>query len=294
MMKRTVLKKGLNLLLVGGLLVTAATPDGKAQSSYSFSGDAAMVSKYIWRGQRLTNDWSLQPSMTMGVGGFSFNVWGNLDLTAVNEGDSLFLRENPLAPAGDHAGLKGKFSEVDYTFSYAHSFEEVSIDVGTIFYTFPERSASLASTTEIYGSVSLDAVPLAPSATLYIDVDETGASGDTGIYFLLAAGHSLPFAHNVFSGLDLSASLAFVNGGFGQFYYGADEAGTHDVSLTLSLPITLGESVSASAFLTYSGLIGSFRDYQFQDPRDLLLGTAQSPSDLADTVWGGLTLSLGF
>ena len=294
MMKRTVLKKGLNLLLVGGLLVTAATPDGKAQSSYSFSGDAAMVSKYIWRGQRLTNDWSLQPSMTMGVGGFSFNVWGNLDLTAVNEGDSLFLRENPLAPAGDHAGLKGKFSEVDYTFSYAHSFEEVSIDVGTIFYTFPERSASLASTTEIYGSVSLDAVPLAPSATLYIDVDETGASGDTGIYFLLAAGHSLPFAHNVFSGLDLSASLAFVNGGFGQFYYGADEAGAHDASITLSLPITLGESVSASAFVTYSTLLGSFRDYQFQDPRAVFLGTAGSPAAFADTVWGGLSLSLGF
>ena len=294
MMKRTVLKKGLNLLLVGGLLVTAATPDGKAQSSYSFSGDAAMVSKYIWRGQRLTNDWSLQPSMTMGVGGFSFNVWGNLDLTAVNEGDSLFLRENPLAPAGDHAGLKGKFSEVDYTFSYAHSFEEVSIDVGTIFYTFPERSASLASTTEIYGSVSLDAVPLAPSATLYIDMDETGASGDTGIYFLLGAGHSLPFAHNVFSGLDLSASLAFVNGGFSQFYYGADEAGAHDASITLSLPITLGESVSASAFVTYSTLLGSFRDYQFQDPRAVFLGTAGSPAAFADTVWGGLSLSLGF
>ena len=294
MMKRTVLKKGLNLLLAGGLLVTVATPEAKAQSSFSFSGDAAMVSKYIWRGQRLTNDWSLQPSMTMGVGGFSFNVWGNMDLTAVNEGDSLFLRENPLAPAGDHAGLKGKFSEVDYTFSYAHSFEEVSIDVGTIFYTFPERSASLASTTEIYGSVSLDAVPLAPSATLYIDVDETGASGDTGIYFLLAAGHSLPFAHNVFSGLDLSASLAFVNGGFGQFYYGADEAGAHDVSLTLSLPITLGESVSASAFVTYSTLLGSFRDYQFQDPRAVFLGTAGSPAAFADTVWGGLSLSLGF
>ena len=291
MIKRTVFEKGLNLLLAGGLLLTAVTLDAKAQPSYSFSGDAALVSKYIWRGQRLTNDWSLQPSMTTGIGGFSFNVWGNMDLTAVNEGDALFLPQNPTTP-GD-AGLKGKFSEVDYTFSYAHSFEEVSVDVGTIFYAFPERSASLATTTEIYGSLSLD-VPLAPSATLYLDVDETGASGDSGMYFLLAAGHSVPFNHEVFTGLDLSASLAFVNGGFSQFYYGADKAGAHDVNLTVSLPVTLGENVSASIFLSYSGLIGDFQDYQFTDPRQTLLGTPQTPSDLANTVWGGLALSLGF
>ena len=236
------LKKSVDLLLLGFFITTGLS---QAQPSYSFSGDAALVSKYIWRGQRLTNDWSLQPSMTMGIGGFSFNVWGNMDLTAVNEGDALFLPQNPTTP-GD-AGLKGKFSEVDYTFSYVHSFEEVSVDVGTIFYAFPERSASLATTTEIYGSLSLD-VPLAPSATLYLDVDETGASGDSGMYFLLAAGHSVPFNHEVFTGLDLSASLAFVNGGFSQFYYGADKAGAHDVNLTVSLPITLGENVSASIF----------------------------------------------
>ena len=285
------LNKTVNLLLLGSFITTGLAQD--SGPSYSFSGDAALVSKYIWRGQRLTNAPSLQPSMTMGIGGFSLNVWGNMDLTAVNEGDALFLPENPTTPG--NAGLKGKFTEVDYAFSYAHSFEAVSIDVGTIFYAFPERSASLATTTEIYGSLSLDTIPLAPSATLYIDVDETRASGgDTGIYFLLAAGHSVPFDHEVFTGLDLSASLAFVNGGFSQFYYGADQTGAHDLNLTVSLPITLGENVSASMFLSYSGLVGSFKDDQYQDPRKVLLGTAASPSDLANTVWGGLTLSLGF
>ena len=261
---------------------------------YSFSGDSAMVSKYIWRGQRLTNDWSLQPSVTLGIGGFSLNVWGTVDLTAVNEGDSLFLPQNPLAPPGDHNGLRGKFSEVDYTFSYAQSFEKVSIDVGTIFYAFPERSASLPATAELYWGVTLDAVPLAPSATLYVDVDETGDAGSTGVYFLLGAGHSFSFPHNVFPGLDLSGSLAFVNGGFGEFYYGASEAGAHDANFTISLPITLGESWSASGFLSYSALLGDFRDYQFQDPREVLRGTAGSPASFADTVWGGFTLSLAF
>ena len=281
-----------------GVLLACAVGTSTAQDTdsfpLSFSGDAAVVSKYIWRGQRLTNDWSLQPAMTLGVGNFSFNVWGNMDLTAVNPGDALFSPEDPSAPPGSHSGLKGKFSEVDYTFSYAHSIEDISIDVGAIFYTFPERSVALPSTTEIYGGVGFDAVPLAPAFTLYIDVDETGGSGDTGIYFLLSAGHSLPFNHPVFTGLDISGSISFANEGFGQYYYGAAESGAHDANITFSVPIALGDKMSASAFISYSALLGGFRDYQYPDPRDVFLGTAGSPATYADTVWGGITLNLSF
>lgn len=293
-MRRMIFNKALCFTFLICLLGTTLAQDQDEESIYAFAGDAALVSKYIWRGQRLTNDWSLQPSATMGIGEFSFNVWGTIDLTAVNEGDALFLSENPLAPPGDHSGLKGKFTEVDYTFSFAHSFEEVSIDVGTIFYTFPERSASLATTTELYGSVSFDSVPLAPSATLYVDVDETGDAGGTGVYFLVGAGHSFALDHNVFSGVDFSTSLAFVNGGFGEFYYGPSEAGAHDFNLTISLPISLDERWSASAFLSYSALLGDFRDLQFVDPREALRATSRSPASLADTIWGGFTLSLAF
>ena len=34
----------------------------------------------------------------------------------------------------DNDGRKGQFSEIDYTFSYARSYANVSVDVGTIFY----------------------------------------------------------------------------------------------------------------------------------------------------------------
>ena len=291
---RRIFNQAFHFLFLGCFMMPVLAQDNTDESIYSFSGDSAIVSKYIWRGQRLTNDWSLQPSVTVGMGGFSLNVWGTVDLTAVNEGDSLFLPRIPSAPAGNHSGLKGKFTEVDYTFSFAQSFETVSIDVGTIFYAFPERSASLATTTELYGGVTLDTVPLAPSVTLYVDVDETGDSGSTGVYFLLGVGHSFSFPHSVFSGIDLSGSLAFVNGGFSEFYYGASEAGAHDANFTISLPITINESWSASGFLSYSTLLGDFRDYQFQDPREVLRGTAGTPGSIANTVWGGLTLSLAF
>ena len=210
-----------------------------------------MVSKYVGRGQRLTNDWSFQPSMTLGVEGFSFNAWGSMDLSAVNEGDNLFIPENPAAPAGDNNdGRKGQFSEIDYTFSYARSYANVSVDVGTIFYTFPQRSSTLATTTELYWSISFDSAPGGLSATIYVDIDETSSGGgDTGLYFLLGAGHSFAMNHDVFTGLDLSATVGFVNGGFTQFYYGIDDGGPHDASITASVPIAINDNWSASAFL---------------------------------------------
>ncbi len=299
-MYKGIARQVLTFTLLSSFMVTAPAQDpapdeDKDGPEFSFGGDIAPVSKYIWRGQRLTNDWSLQPAMTFGIGGFSFNAWGTMDLTSVNEGDALFISENPAAPSGDHNGLQGKFSEVDYTFSYAHSFQDVSIDVGTITYTFPDRSASLPATTEIYGGVSFDSVPLAPSATIYIDVDETSQDGGTtGLYFLLAAGHSFPLSHDVVSSVDVSTWVGFANSGFGEFFYGASESGVHDFNFTVSLPLTLSENWSITPFVAYSALLGNFRDYQFLDPRKVYLGTAGSPSDSADTVWGGLTLSLAF
>ena len=278
---------------------TTLAQDQDRKWTFTLAGDATMVSKYIWRGQRLTNDWSLQPSATVGIENssffenFSFNVWGSMDLTAANAGTAVPLPQDPLAPEGA-SGLKGKFSEIDYTFSFSHDFERFSVDLGSIFYTFPERSDFLPSTTELYGGISFDSIRLAPSATLYIDVDESRSSGDTGMYFLLAAGDSFDLSHKTFPSLDWSTSLSFVNCGFGEFYYGAREAGAHDFNLTISLPIILGEKWSAGTFISYSALLGKFRDFQFQDSREVLLGTSGSPATLADTVVGGFTLVLPF
>lgn len=273
------------LLSTLGLLLSTIPFAGTAAAqgpNYSAAGDVALVSKYIWRGQRLTNDWSLQPSLTLGVGGFAFNAWGSMDMTAVNPTDL-----NSLATSN---GLQGKFSEVDYTLSYDHSFENVSVGTGLIFYTFPER---FATTAEWYTSLSVDNAPLAPAFTVYVDVDETSAGGGSaGVYFLIEAGHSFGFNHDVFTGLDLGASLAFANSGFNNFYYGLNEGGAHDASVTLNVPITINDNWSAGAWVTYSGLIGDgIRGAQFQDPR---VPERPTGASFADTVWGGLSLSLSF
>lgn len=281
-MRFTIWTRTLGLILLCGCVLGTAT--AQEASLYSASGDIAVVSKYLWRGQRLTNDASLQPSMTLGIEGFAFNAWASMDLTSIND----FTDGDPRAGSSDR--LQGHFTEIDYTLSYDYSFDTVSVGVGTIFYTFPER---FATTTEIYGTVSLDTVPLAPNATIYVDVDESRAGGGTaGAYFLLGAGHSFPINNDVVSSLDLSASLGFVNSGFTSFYYGISEAGAHDTSLTAGLPIAINDNWSAGVWVTYSGLIGNaIRDSQFQDPRETARPTGAT---LADTVWGGFNLSLSF
>ena len=279
------------LLILLGCFMPIAVAQDSDDSIFSFAGDTAVVSKYIWRGQRLTDDWSHQTGGTVGIGGFSFNVWGNMDLTAVNEGDALKLVNNY-----SDGGLKGRFTEVDYTFSYSHSLEgsPFALDTGAIIYTFPGREASLATTTEIYGSVSADSFG-SPSATIYIDVDESGrGSGTNGIYFLLAAGHSIESSHPNFTGVDFSASVSMVNGGFGNFYYGADKSGAHDINIGFSVPITINDNWSAGFFVSHSRLLGTFESYQFVDPRLTYKGTAGTPASYAGTTVGGFTLSLGF
>ena len=271
----------------------AEDPEGKKIRPV-VSTEVSLTSKYVWRGQRLTDDWSLQPSATVGLGKLSVNVWGTMDLTAVNQGDSLFLPDNPAAPAGTHHGLQGRFSEVDYTFSLARHYAGTFVEGGAIVYTFPHRGDSLASTVEVYGGITFEEVPLSPILRVFVDVDEARRAGDPGLYVQALAGRSLQFRGRVFPAVDISASVAFVNSGFGNAYYGTPVSGLHDVNLRFTLPFCRTEKVSAAGFVSFSGLVGEFRNFQARNLRDVYRGSAGGPASYADTVWGGLSVSLFF
>jgi len=266
------------------------SPDTEPILSYSF--ETTLVSKFMWRGQRLTDGWNLQPAGTVGVKGFSANLWGKFDLQAVSEGDNYFLHDNPDAPAGgENNGLRGKFGEVDLTFSYARELGDVSIEAGTITYILPYNLESCPSTTEIFGAFSLDSVPLAPAARLNIDIDESRERGKTGIYLELGASHSVGLPGGRLKSIDLSGTLGIANSGFARYCYESDEAGFHDVGLSASVPLEFGRGWSSQLFLGYSSLLGKYRDYQYVNLPALYRGTAGSPSSYADTVWGGITFA---
>jgi len=262
---------------------------------FSFRADSAVASTYVWRGQRLTNDWSLQPSFALSRGPISFSVWGTLDLAAVNEGPSLPLASNPVVEPGKQGGLHGllgRFSEVDYTLSFSKETRGGTASTGAIVYTFPDRSAVLPTTTELYAGYTFGSTPLSPAITLFVDVDETGDRGNTGLYLRLSAARSLRTPSRLFSTVDLSSSLGIVNSGFHRYYYGGDSSGFHDFNLTATAPIRISEHWSASVFLAYSALLGAFREKQYPDLRDVYQG--RPGPGKADTIWGGTSVSLVF
>jgi hypothetical protein len=279
-------------LILFVLSVGAAFGQDKVPAAFSVTSDAEVASKYVWRGQRLTNDWSLQPSATIARKGFSFGIWGSMDLTAVNEGDSLFLPQNPAAAPGTHRGLQGHFSEVDYTFGYSHSSSLGSLTAGTVLYTFPDRGASLCSTSEAYAGFTFENTLLRPGLTLFADLDESRKAGDTGLYLQIDASHSLPVQNRVFGGIDLSASLGIAGRGFSNYYYEVSHSGFHDVGFRATAPLKLSEQWSAGFFLAYSALLGDFRQLQYPDMREFYRQGRLTGKP--DTFYGGVNISLAF
>jgi len=279
------------MLLLSGSLALGQDQPQEQEQLLNYSFETTLASKFMWRGQRLTDGWNLQPSGTVGIKGFSFNLWGKLDLQAVSEGDNYFLRGNPDAPDRGGNGLRGKFSEVDLTFSYERELRRFSMEAGTITYILPYNGDSCPSTTEIFAGFSFESVPLAPAVRLNIDIDESRERAKTGLYLELAANHSLAFTHGRVKSLDLAATVGIANSGFSGYCYEFDEAGFHDIGVSASLPVDLGRGWSSRLFLSYSSLLGKYRDYQYVNLPQVYRGEAGSPASYADTVWGGVTFT---
>ncbi len=237
----------------------AAAPDEAAQagSDWSFAIDAAYYGKYVWRGINTVNGSVFQPAVTVDYKGFSFNVWGNMDLSDVN-------------------GNSGHFTELDYTLGYGWDCGDLwSFGVGAIYYRFP--NTGFPDTTEIYGSATLNTL-LSPTLTVYRDVDES-----EGTYVSLGVSHSFEDvwqpAENVSMGVDLSASVGYGSANNNSYYFGVSHSSINDALVTVGLPIQMGDHWMLTPSLNCSTLLG---------------GDIRRASAHDDNIWGGLTLSCSF
>ncbi len=173
---------------------------------------ADFFGKYIWRGQNLTDEPVFQPGITIGYGGFSGGVWGNMDMTGEN-------------------GESGEFTELDYFGGYSFEITEViTAEVGAINYHFP---SVVPDTTELYWSIGLD-MTLSPSVTVYHDID----SAD-GTYVNLGIGHTVELGSEM-PGLELGAGLGWGSSSYNEFYWGVDDSALNDLALNASLPFRVG------------------------------------------------------
>ncbi len=180
-----------------------------------FEFQADVMSRYIWRGFDLygNNHPAFQPSLTYSFGesGFSVNLWTSFAL-------------------GNREVYKD-YDEIDLTLDYAFSLSEnIDMSVGFIQYGYyfgGKEVSQEATTQEFYVSAGLPNAFLAPSLTMFYDVNV-----GSGLYVLLEGSHSLALTENL--GLDFTAGLGY-NGK--QFI---DESGLSDLTLGVALPIKLG------------------------------------------------------
>jgi uncharacterized protein (TIGR02001 family) len=234
-----------------GLAALAAVAIDAGAVETSFSADAGLNSRYVWRGILLTDGAVLQPGITFGAEGASVNVWGSMDLADAN-------------------GMAGEFNEVDYTLDYSFAAgERASVSVGAIAYTFP--NTAFESTTELYAGASFD-VPGSPSITLYRDVDLI-----EGLYVSLGGAHS--FGE---SGVKVGFTLGVGDADHNAGCYGGADAGLSDLTLgvTYAFPgLPENQSVSLAAMVTsLAGDPGDVTDAAGGDTSNFVAGVTYSVS----------------
>lgn len=253
-------KLGGVIVSLGMLVYGMSAVFGEQEKAISFEVTADFFGKYIWRGQNLDDDPVFQTSISASYKGLTATIWGNLELTNINNNN-------------------GEFTEWDYSLDYSGEIpliEGVGYSVGVIYYHFP---SIVGDTTEIYWGLNFD-LPLSPSITVYHDVDEAD-----GAYISLAAGHSIEkiaeLGKDTSVALEISTSLGWASGSYNKYYWGTDQGKLNDLVFSISFPVEVAGWTLAPS-LNYVTLVSD-------DIRDTdVYGTD------SDFFFAGITLSKSF
>ena len=237
--------------------------------------DLGIFSQYIWRGMELShNSVVIEPSVTLGYEGFSFNVWGNMDTDLKTRGSDAHT---------------SKYTETDLTLSYAKAVGPVKLTGGYIYYALggtppvgsQDINASSLDSQEVFASATLATI-LSPTLSVYREIAHAPAW-----YVNFGVSHSQPIYDKIT--LDLGASAG---------YYYSDNNGMveandpdtkyralHNGLVSAGFTIPFGEYFSVKPMIAYSFPLSSKAD-------DFI--KASSISDHSNFVYGGVTLSMAF
>ena len=223
----------LKCLIVGLSMLLFGTVAAFGESELDFELTVDYVSKYIWRGQNISDDPVFQPGLGASYKGLTAAIWGNLETTSINNNS-------------------GEFTEWDYSLDYSGDFpglKGVGYSVGLINYHFP---SVVGDTTEFYWGLNFD-LPLSPSITVYHDIDQV-----KGTYASLGLSHSIDkvaeLAPDMPVGMEISASLGFGGSSYNESYWGAKKDKLNDLAISVSLPTEIaGWTVAPS--LNYVTLV---------------------------------------
>jgi len=253
---RTFALAGAAVLTVAGL---ARAEDAKVTGEL----DLPVLSAYVWRGQVVNDKPVLEPSLTVSKNGFSLNTWANFNL---NNSYASYAQDN-----------KKEFSEVDLTASYATTVgstnSPIALGGGFVQYLFPNQtltsgtgsnavSKAYPGTHEVYASIGLPSVFLAPTLQVNYDFDSAnGAYANFGI----SQGFELVKDK---ASLVASASIGAATSKYNEYYFGTKKNAFNDAVVGLALPITLPGGWSIKPMLQYVFL----PDSTIRDDADTLYG----------------------
>jgi uncharacterized protein (TIGR02001 family) len=199
-----------------------------AQDDVKVSIGADVVSDYIWRGQARNEDGALQPWAQLDVDGFLVKLWGSLDIDK------------------EPNDAQWEFTEFDLTGAYKIPIGDYSLDVGAIYYDYP--NTDVANTFEVFGTFTFDGVVLTPYVSLYYDLDEIEG-------FYLRAGGSYGQKLETFEWL-FGLSLGVGSKDYNDGYFGVDKLAVDDLTANVTVTVPFSDQFSVKVFATAAWLIG--------------------------------------
>ncbi len=188
-----------------------------------------VMSNYVWRGQKLSNSWVLQPSVGINYGAFGANIWSNYD------------SDRKEATSGDESG-HGKITETDITMTYTHSIDKLTLTGGYIYYALEGAN----DTQEFFVSASYDMF-MNPSLSVYYDYDE-----GNGAFIVAGIGHTFPVAENIGIKLGATASYNIRNKVMGFDGNGKRFSNFYNAELSASVSVPVYKNVSITPKIVYS------------------------------------------
>jgi hypothetical protein len=256
--------RAMKILSCAAIVWLVGSTFASADDSPSVTLSSDFMSKYVWRGQLLVDDWVAQPAVSVGYKGFTASIWSNLCLT-------------------DEVDARDEFTEFDYSLDYTALIpgqELLSFSVGTIYYRFPNQVYD--PTLEVYAGLSA-ALPLSPAVKVFYDVgDSIDADHIEGNYIQFSIGHTIEkiqkWTDDCFCNLCLGASVGYATAGYNKGYFGVDDGAFNDLTLSVALPITLGK-------LTIKPQAG----YATMLDNDIRAAT-----DKSESLFAGIGLAYGF
>ncbi|HOF65887.1 MAG TPA: hypothetical protein PLX54_02245 [Candidatus Fermentibacter daniensis] len=225
---------------------------------FSVTADVTWNSKYVWRGLPCDEESVLQPSLFLSLTGLTAGVWGNVEMTDVNE----------LTEEDDRMGV---FTEIDYYLGYEIDLLLAGVGIGVGYYDYP--NTEVESSAELY-LTGYAKVPFSPTVTIYQGIKES-----EGMYVSVSGSQdlcSMSLAPAISMTPALTANLGWGNKVHNNYNFGVDKPAMTDLTLGLAAPVGIGPVVKLTPALHYSMMLDEEIKELYEDDTNF---------------WGGVSLT---